>query len=72
MVRLLILGGLFLLTVGGLLWLFPNLLKNFGRLPGDFHFKNGNIDFYFPITTGLLISLIINLLIRLANSNLFK
>ncbi len=72
MVRLLIISGLLLLTAGVLLWLFPNAFRYLGRLPGDFHFKNGNTEMYFPLSTGILISLIISLLLRIFNSGFFK
>lgn len=34
-----------------------------GRLPGDFHIQRDGVDFYFPLTTGLLVSLAITLLL---------
>lgn len=56
-----------LITVGvifvvlGLCW--PLLQKlNLGRLPGDFVFKSGNFKLYFPLTTCLVISLVLSIL----------
>ncbi|MEO6824067.1 MAG: DUF2905 domain-containing protein [Nitrosospira sp.] len=61
MQRLLILLGLVLL-LAGLAW--PWLLKlPFGRLPGDITIERENFSFYFPITTGLLVSLFLSLLL---------
>ncbi|HHW14318.1 MAG TPA: DUF2905 domain-containing protein [Firmicutes bacterium] len=40
---------------------FPAL----GRLPGDIYVRRGNFVFYFPLTTGLLLSLFLTLLFRL-------
>jgi hypothetical protein len=37
-------------------------LSWFGKLPGDLSFKRDNFSFYFPITTGLLLSLVLSLL----------
>jgi DUF2905 family protein len=34
----------------------------FGRLPGDFLFRKGNATFYFPLTTSILVSIILTLL----------
>ncbi|MBV9079574.1 MAG: DUF2905 domain-containing protein [Elusimicrobia bacterium] len=31
-----------------------------GRLPGDIHIKRQNVDFYFPLTTSLLLSLLLS------------
>ena len=34
----------------------------FGRLPGDFAHRRGNFSFYFPLTTSILVSIILTLL----------
>lgn len=61
MQRFLIVVGVVLVVVG-LLW--PWLAKwPFGRLPGDIHFHRAGFDFYFPITSGLLVSILVSLLI---------
>ena len=63
MQRLLIVLGLILL-LAGLLW--PWLAKlGFGRLPGDIRFEKDGFGFYFPLTTGLIISLLISLILWL-------
>lgn len=36
-----------------------------GRLPGDIRIERGNFRFYFPLTTGIVISIMITLLLRL-------
>ena len=47
--------------VVGLLW--PWLTKmGLGRLPGDIVIERENSRFYFPITTSILVSLILSLL----------
>ncbi len=56
---LLILGAV--LLVLGLLW--PWLQKSgLGRLPGDIIVRKENFTFYFPITTSILLSLLLTLL----------
>jgi hypothetical protein len=60
MARLLITLGIVLVLVG-LAW--PWIAKlGFGRLPGDFHFERDGFSFYFPLTTGLIISVVLSLL----------
>ncbi len=60
MSKILITTGLIFLVLG-LLW--PLLQKlNFGSLPGDFLFKSGNFKVYFPLTTCLVISIVISIL----------
>jgi len=39
-----------------------SLLGWFGRLPGDISVKRDNFSFYFPLGTGLLLSVILSLL----------
>lgn len=65
MSRALILIGLILIAAG-LLWPWIDGLK-LGRLPGDLIFQRGSFTFYFPITTGLLVSAILTLVLWLAN-----
>ncbi|MCO6441153.1 MAG: DUF2905 domain-containing protein [Nitrococcus mobilis] len=58
--RLLIIVGMALL-VAGLLW--PLIAKlGLGRLPGDLAIKKDNFTFYFPITTSIIISVLLTLL----------
>jgi hypothetical protein len=60
MSRLLITLGL-ILVVAGVLW--PWLIKlGLGRLPGDIVIERENFRFYFPITTSILISVILSVL----------
>lgn len=32
-----------------------------GRLPGDFHVRRGSFSFYFPLTTSILVSVVLTL-----------
>jgi hypothetical protein len=54
-----------LLIVAGLLFQGHSRLPWLGHLPGDIHIKRDNFQFYFPITTSILVSLILTLLLRL-------
>jgi formate hydrogenlyase subunit 3/multisubunit Na+/H+ antiporter MnhD subunit len=61
--RFLIVLGLVIVAVG-LLW--PALSKlGLGRLPGDIVIERDGFSFYFPITTGLVISAFISALLWL-------
>ena len=63
---LLWLGGLLLLI--GALMVFAGRLPGFGmlgRLPGDIFVKRENFSFYFPLTTSVLLSIILSLLMWL-------
>ena len=55
-VILIVLGGIFMLG-GKIPWL--------GRLPGDIYIQKKNFTFFFPITTSILISIIISVILIL-------
>jgi ribose/xylose/arabinose/galactoside ABC-type transport system permease subunit len=60
MARFLITLGV-ILVVGGLAW--PLLSKlGLGRLPGDIHIEREGFSFFFPITTGLIISAVVSVI----------
>ncbi len=62
MQKFLIVAGVILL-VAGLLW--PVLSKlGIGRLPGDILIRRDGLTLYFPITTMVLISIILTLIFR--------
>lgn len=62
--KLLMVAGVLLLLVGAGFLLAPRV-PWLGRLPGDIHYQKGNFTFYFPLTTLLLINLLIFLVMRL-------
>jgi membrane protein implicated in regulation of membrane protease activity len=62
--KLLIIVGGFVVLVG--LFLVLGLRIPFlGKLPGDISVDRGNVHFYFPIATGLLLSVVLTLLLNL-------
>jgi hypothetical protein len=64
--RLLIVLGLVLL-VAGLLLTYTNIFSSLrlGRLPGDISIKRENFSFYFPVTSCVLVSLVLTLIFYL-------
>jgi hypothetical protein len=63
MQRSLIVLGLVLLVVG-LAWPWLSRL-GLGRLPGDIRIERDGFGFYLPITTGIVVSLVLSFLIWL-------
>ena len=61
MQKILIITGIAILVLG-LLWPWLGKLP-LGRLPGDILVERENFRFYFPLTTLILISLVISLLL---------
>ena len=62
--KVLIIIGLVIAGIGILLLLSPKL-PWIGKLPGDILIKKDNFRFYFPLTTCIIISLILTLLFYL-------
>jgi hypothetical protein len=60
-----ILLGLGLAVIGGLVWLAGRVGLPLGRLPGDINYHSGNISFYFPCASGLLISIVLTVLLNI-------
>ena len=59
--KLLIVFGVILAAVGGLM-LFIGNVPYIGRLPGDVYVQRKNFSFYFPLTTSILLSIVLTLL----------
>ena len=52
------------LVVLGLAWPWISKL-GLGRLPGDIHIEREGFNLYFPITTSIIVSLVVSLIIWL-------
>ncbi len=66
--KTLIIIGTVLLLLGVLITYFPFLFKWFGKLPGDIYIKKENFVFYAPITSMLLLSILLSLLWKIFQS----
>jgi hypothetical protein len=62
--KILIILGLVIAGIGVLLLLSPKI-PWLGKLPGDIVIKKDNVRLYFPITTSIIISLILTFLLYL-------
>jgi len=62
--KMLILLGLVVALLGGLL-LLAGKIPFLGRLPGDLLIRRENWSFYIPLTTSIVISLLLTLLLLL-------
>jgi hypothetical protein len=60
--KILIYTGLLIAVIGFFIYMFDKLPFNLGRLPGDIYIKKDNFVFYFPLTTSILISVILSLI----------
>ena len=63
--KLIIFIGLLIVIAGILLYFVGDKLHWLGRLPGDIRVEKENFSFYMPITTMILISVVVSVLIRI-------
>ena len=64
--RMLIVVGLVLVGVGLLITFGGRLPLRLGRLPGDIAIRGRNSSFYFPITTCILLSVLLSVIMWMA------
>ncbi|WP_373029129.1 DUF2905 domain-containing protein [Sulfurovum sp.] len=57
--------GIVIIIIGVMLLFSDRLPFNLGKLPGDISYKKENFSFYFPITTSIIISIVLSLLFYL-------
>ena len=62
-----IIAGLVIVLLGVIIYFFHDKLHWIGRLPGDIRIERENFRFYFPITTMIILSILITVIIRLIN-----
>lgn len=62
--KLLIYLGLIMVVVGIVIH-FGGKFLPLGRLPGDINYQSGNSSFHFPIVSCILISIVLNIILRL-------
>ena len=59
--KLLVVAGVLIAALGLLIMAGVPLF----RLPGDFAVRRGNVSFYFPLATSIILSILLTLLIAL-------
>jgi len=63
--KILITIGVILVIAGLVLWLAGDKLSWLGRLPGDIRIEKENFRFYFPVTTMILLSILVTFILWL-------
>lgn len=59
--------GVILILLGIFISFGDRIGFRIGRLPGDIYIDKGNFKFYFPITTSIIISIILTLIMKFLN-----
>ncbi len=62
--RYLIVGGVILILIGGGVYLAAKFDIPLGRLPGDIRIEGENGSFYFPVTSSILVSVILSIVLN--------
>jgi Protein of unknown function (DUF2905) len=65
--RVLVIVGAVIVLMGLLMTFGSRLPFRIGRLPLDVHVQRGNFNFYFPLGTSILVSIVLTLIFGLLN-----
>ncbi|MGD2119402.1 MAG: DUF2905 domain-containing protein [Chromatiales bacterium] len=65
MARWLMIIGAAILVLGAILHFFPWMLNWFGKLPGDIHIETERGMVFIPITSMVIISIVLTVLVNL-------
>lgn len=70
--RYLIIGGIVLILIDGGVYLAAKFGIPLGRLPGDIRIEGENGSFYFPLTSSILVSVLLTIIFNLISRFLNK
>lgn len=70
--RYIMIGGILLFLVGGGLYFAAKFGIPLGHLPGDIRIEGANSSFYFPVTTSILVSVVLTIVLNLISRWLNK
>jgi hypothetical protein len=59
--------GFIAIGIGILVRFYPSIFRWLGHLPGDIRMERENFSFYFPITTLIILSLLVSAVARMYN-----
>jgi len=63
--KIIIITGIIVVVIGLIIYFLGDKLSWIGRLPGDIRIEKEHFRFYIPLTTTILISLLLTLIIYL-------
>jgi hypothetical protein len=64
--KFLIISGIIILAIG-IIVQFSHKIPYLGKLPGDIRIDGKNFTFYLPLTTSILLSLLISIILLIIN-----
>lgn len=63
--KYILIAGVVIVFVGILVYFFHDYLRWIGRLPGDIRIERNNFRFYFPLTTMIVLSVLLTLIVAI-------
>jgi hypothetical protein len=63
--KIIIIAGIILVIAGVIIYFAGNRFTWIGHLPGDIRIEKENVKFYFPITTMIILSIVVSFIIWL-------
>ena len=70
--RYLMIGGIILFLIGGGIYLASKFGIPLGRLPGDIRIEGESGSFYFPITSSIVVSVLLTVILNIISRFLQK
>lgn len=67
MARWFIVAGIILILVGAILHFAPGILNWFGKLPGDINIRSEGSRVFIPITSMIIVSIVLTIVLNLFN-----
>ena len=61
--KYIILIGFIIIVIGIVVYFFHDKLNWIGKLPGDIRIEKENFKFYFPLTTSIIVSVLISVIL---------
>jgi hypothetical protein len=62
--KIIIFAGGIIVLIGVIIYFFGDKLRWIGHLPGDINIERENFRFYFPVTTLILLNILLFIIIR--------
>ena len=63
--KFIIIAGVIIVVIGIIIYFFSDKLSFLGKLPGDIRIEKENFRFYFPITTMIILSILLTVIINI-------
>ena len=63
--KFIIVAGVIIVIIGVIIYFFSDKLNFLGKLPGDIRIEKENFRFYFPITTMIILSILLTVIVNI-------